>query len=234
SRSSGITVVNQDGALRDPSAGRGLGLGLKTGSSTSGQKGPRISTNRNGPISSRGLHTAGGLARAMQERGTGVSDAFLLAPTLATSGANDRTGNPRRGRGVSVIGGRAASGGNTQASRHKEMVLGGRPGRKPVAVQQQITGKPIRPARGGASNKPVAASGGKGKGPAPTPAPGGKGGKPGKGKGKGGKPKPAPANASSLDNDLDEYMMKNEHTAASMLDNDLDSYMSEKLDDGTW
>ncbi|KAF9102704.1 hypothetical protein BGX27_010904, partial [Mortierella sp. AM989] len=248
-RNSGIIVVNQPTAVEDSRPGRGLGLGHKTGSNPSGQRGSRIVTNRNG-AAGPGLHTAGGLARAMQERGTGVTDAFLLAPELATSSlTGGGAARNKKGRGVGLLTSNSIRGGgnnqNTQASRHKSLILG-RPGRKQAgngnAVQQQQQqppqrgGKAARAGRGGSANAPAsavaaAAAGGKGKkGAASSAAAGGKGGKAEKGT-KGSKAKPTRANAQSLDSELSEYMMKDEHTATSLLDNDLDSYMADKPED---
>ncbi|KAF9165946.1 hypothetical protein BGX20_000395 [Mortierella sp. AD010] len=246
-RNSGIVVVNQP-AVEDSRPGRSLGLGYKTGSNPSGQRGSRIVSNRN--AGSEGIHTAGGLARAMQERGTGVSDAFLLAPTLASaSTSTGRTGGAGRNKKVRGVGGGASITTNS-ASRHKALVLGSRPGRKQAGngggaqppqqsqQQQQKGGKVGKASRGGAANRPAVAatatvaSGKKKKGVAAV-AVGGKGTKAIKG-GKGGKAKPARLNAENLDSELNEYMMKDEQTAASLLDNDLDSYMADKPQDGTW
>ncbi|KAF9205580.1 hypothetical protein BGZ49_003834 [Haplosporangium sp. Z 27] len=246
----GIIVVNQPVSAEDSRPGRSLGLGYKTGSASSGQRGHRMVSNRGGAASLGGLHTAGGLARAMQERGTGVSDAFLLAPTLATSSTNNqagRAGKSSRGRGA---GGSIANNNNTgrgainnQATRHKALVLGSRPGKKQtgnggVVQQQQQQQKRVKVAKAGrvaSSNGTPAAAPAGGKGKKAVAAPVGKGGKAGKGKaGKGGNAKPAPANAESLDSELSEYMMKNEQTAASLLDNDLDTYMADKPDDVAW
>ncbi|KAG0001963.1 hypothetical protein BGZ80_006044, partial [Entomortierella chlamydospora] len=120
-RNSGIVVVNQPTA-EDSRPGRSLGLGYKTGSNPSGQRGSRIVSNRN--AGSQGIHTAGGLARAMQERGTGVSDAFLLAPALASaSTSTGRAGGAGRNKKVRGVGGGGASITTNSASRHKALVL---------------------------------------------------------------------------------------------------------------
>ncbi|KAF9129547.1 hypothetical protein BGW39_004061 [Mortierella sp. 14UC] len=260
SRNSGITVVNPTTGVTgiESRPGRNLGLGFGTGSHPQGPGGHRISTasseglstgrntggrggNRSG-LMAGGLHTPGGLARAMQERGTGVSDAFLFAPAASIAAAGGEGPVNRRVRRQNTAAGTGGAGGavggvGTRASRHKALVLGSRPGRKqqnaaaaaavPTPQQQRQRGGPQAAAAGGARSAaaktakaaakavggPQAANAGKGK----------------KGAKKGGKAaKPAPPNAGDLDSQLNEYMMKDGRTAASMLDNDLDSYMADK------
>ncbi|KAF8923705.1 hypothetical protein BGZ58_002632 [Dissophora ornata] len=275
-RSSGITVVNQPQVLASPAQGRGLGLDHNTGSRTSTPRGPRLNSAATTHTDKRGftnqpgggIQTAGGLARAMQERGTGVTNAFLLAPSASVGGEHGHGGPRRRGPG-------AANGNyinnnngnshnhhhhhphsNTQASRHKAMVLGARPGKKqnggsPQQGQNGGAGGKFgkAPRRGVAAVAAAAANGPRAQAPKqqqqqqhqqqhpkqqpPKQQAGSK--TKGKGpKGKGPKGKPAPANAANLDSELSEYMMKNEQTAASLLDNDLDSYMADKLEDNAW
>ncbi|KAF9959941.1 hypothetical protein BGZ72_008450 [Mortierella alpina] len=246
-RNSGITVVNQQTAL-ESRPGRALGLGHATGSQSSGPSGPRISTNRNngprgpgGASASGGILTKAGLARAMQERGGGVSDEFLLTPADAIIGAGGpsrRTKGAMRATGP-VLGAANSAKNNpiTRASRHKALMLGGRPGKGAPAQQKSQFAPAAKASRGGAqapgANKANGAGNKKAagpKGPGTVPAKGefaaaGKG----KGKGKGkGQAKPGPAKATDLDSELQEYMMKNEQTAAGLLDNDLDTYMADK------
>ncbi|KAF9575791.1 hypothetical protein EC968_001578 [Mortierella alpina] len=248
-RNSGITVVNQQTAL-ESRPGRALGLGHASGSQASGQGGSRITTTRNhgprgagGASASSGILTKAGLARAMQERGGGVSDAFLFTPADAIVGAG---GPSRRTKGAVRAAGPVVGAANntaknhpaTRASRHKALMLGGRPG-KGAPVQQQPpqprqAGKPGRGnAQAAGANKVNGAGTKKAAGPKGVGAASAKGettavGK-GKGKGKGkGQAKPGPAKATDLDSELQEYMMKNEQTAAGLLDNDLDTYMADK------
>ncbi|KAF9279691.1 hypothetical protein BGZ68_007776 [Mortierella alpina] len=246
-RNSGITVVNQQTAL-ESRPGRALGLGHATGSQSSGHGGPRITTNRTngprgagGPSAAGGILTKAGLARAMQERGGGVSDEFLLTPANAIVGAG---GPSRRTKGGVRAAGPVVGAANTskispttRASRHKALMLGGRPGKGAPAQQKLQSGPAGKAGRGGAQaagankatgagNKKVAGSRGAGATPAKgETAVAGKG----KGKGKGkGQAKPGPAKATDLDSELQEYMMKNEQTAVGLLDNDLDTYMADK------
>ncbi|KAF9990220.1 hypothetical protein BGZ75_003112 [Mortierella antarctica] len=250
-RNSGITVVNQQTAL-ESRPGRALGLGHATGSQASGQYGPRIATNRNhgprgsgGPSASSGILTKAGLARAMQERGGGVSDAFLLTPADAIVGAGGPSRRTKAGvRATGPVVGAAntpRSNPTTRSSRHKALMLGGRPGKgapvqqKPQPGQAGKVGRGVAQAAGankanGAGNKKAAGP----KGVGATSAKGetvaadkGKGKVKGKGKGKG-PAKPGPAKATDLDSELQDYMMKNEQTAAGLLDNDLDTYMADK------
>ncbi|KAK3846896.1 MAG: hypothetical protein J3R72DRAFT_207446 [Linnemannia gamsii] len=258
SRSSGVTIVdpttgvttNAGGAGRgggiDARLGRSLGLGFGTGSHPQGSGHHRISTGaaRGGLSTGRGnrtggLHTPGGLARAMQERGTGVSDAFLFAPAAMTAGGGGGGGPVnRRGRKQDNTAAAGGAAGGTRASRHKALMLGGRPGRRqqnaapavPTPQQQRQRGGPQ--ARGAAAGgKSAAANSAKAAAKVVGGAAGAQGAKAGEGKKgkKGGKAaKPTPANAGDLDSQLDEYMMKDGRTAASVLDNDLDSYMADK------
>ncbi|KAF9905722.1 hypothetical protein EC991_001324 [Linnemannia zychae] len=258
SRNSGVTVVNPStGAVGIESRpGRSLGLGLGTGSHSQGPGSHRISTGSSGGLSTGrntggggrggrggksglmagGLHTPGGLARAMQERGTGVSDEFLFAPqasiAAAAGGAGPMGRRARRPDNVAA----AAGGAGSRASRHKAMVLGTRPGKKqhnaaavvPTPQQQRQRGGP-QAAAGGQGGKSTAAKSAKAAAKAVGGAQGPNAGKGKKNVKKGGKPaKPAPPNAGDLDSQLNEYMMKDGRTAASMLDNDLDSYMADK------
>ncbi|CAO3565523.1 unnamed protein product [Mortierella alpina] len=245
-RNSGITVVNPQTVL-ESRPGRSLGLGHATGSQTPGQGGARITTNRNhgpkgtgGPAAAAagGILTKAGLARAMQERGGGVSDAFLLTPAEAIVGAG---GPSRRTKGVVRAAGPVVGAANTlqnnpttRASRHKALMLAGRPGKGAPVQQKPQAGKGGRgglQATGasrvnGAGNKKFA--GPKGVGASTAKAETAAAGK-GKGKGKGkGPAKPGPAKATDLDSELQEYMMKNEQTAVGLLDNDLDTYMADK------
>ncbi|KAK3840512.1 MAG: hypothetical protein JOS17DRAFT_727284 [Linnemannia elongata] len=267
SRNSGVTVVNPTGIESRP--GRSLGLGFATGSHPQGPRGQRIttasaaaggslSTGRGAGSNSRGgrggsglvpggLHTAGGLARAMQERGTGVSDAFLLNPAASIAAVGGRGGpvGSRRGRGqnANAVGGAVIGG--TRAGRHKALVLGGRPGRKqqgtaavlPTTQQQRQRGGAAQAgaaaARGGRSNAAKAAKAAAKAVGGNTKAAGAGAGKEKRGK-KGGQAKPAPANAGELDSQLDAYMMKDNKTAASVLDHDLDSYMADKPAENAW
>ncbi|KAG0283327.1 hypothetical protein BGZ96_012321 [Linnemannia gamsii] len=275
SRNSGITVVNPSTGI-ESRPGRSLGLGFGTGSHPQGPGGHRISTaaagGRSLPSTGRGgggaghnnntrgggrggrggsglvpggLHTAGGLARAMQERGTGVSDAFLFAPEASLAGAS--AGASRRGRRLPNA---AAAGGvvigDTRASRHKALVLGGRPGRKQQAApvvstphQHRQRGGPAHSqtgagvgAQGSRSNAAKAAKAAKvvGGGGGGAKAVGAQAGKGKKDK----KAKPTPVNAGELDSELDAYMMKDKNTASSVLDNDLDSYMADKPAENSW
>ncbi|KAF9324885.1 hypothetical protein BG006_000146 [Podila minutissima] len=249
SRGGGITIVHQPTSL-ESRPGRSLGLGQGTGSHPTGN-GQRIATGGGGRSrvsggvqgsAAGGLHTAAGLARAMQERGGGVSDEFLFAPAAFVAGS---------GRGPSARGGRNARGGgalrgaggarqqqqqgqpNNRAANHKALALGQRPGRKQAAQVPQTQHQQPQGIRGrtgrGASNGAQAqaqAQGRKGKGAqtAKSNGPGGKQNKKGKAK----------VNAGSLDSELNEYMMKDHQSAASALDNDLDSYMAEKPEESTW
>ncbi|KAF9955648.1 hypothetical protein BGZ70_010163 [Mortierella alpina] len=246
-RNSGITVVNPQTAL-ESRPGRALGLGHATGSQTPGQGGARITANRNhGPKGTGGASAAGGiltkagLARAMQERGGGVSDAFLLTPADAIVGAG---GPSRRTKGVVRAAGPVVGAANTlknhpttRASRHKALMLAGRPGKGTPVQQRPQPGQAGKGGRGGLQTAGVSKANGAGnkkfvgpKGVGATTAKGetaaaGKG----KGKGKGkGLVKPGPAKATDLDSELQEYMMKNEQTAVGLLDNDLDTYMADK------
>ncbi|KAF9922751.1 hypothetical protein FBU30_007124 [Linnemannia zychae] len=239
SRNSGITVVNPSTGI-ESRPGRSLGLGFGTGthssqggSSTSGRG--KLSTGGITGSKSGGLHTPGGLARAMQERGTGVSDSFLFMPTASIGGG----GPSRREKRQNVAAAHGAPVAGTRANRHKAMVLGGRPGKKhnpaPAVTPQHKQGKyASQVPTGGKSAVAKAAKAAKAVGGGPAgkqkgaaPAPAGK-------KGKKGQAKPAPANAGDLDMELNEYMMKDERTAASMLDNDLDSYMADKPAENAW
>ncbi|GJJ68275.1 hypothetical protein EMPS_00621 [Entomortierella parvispora] len=231
SRGNGITVVNQPAASDRASSSVGRGSHGIT---------------RGGGLVRGGLHTPGGLARAMQERGGGVSDEFLLSPSIGTTG-----GPSRRKKGV-LIGTPAStpmstrshnghsSGINTRASRHKSMVIGSRPGRAAAAAtqvshEQSKAQQQQQSQRGGK----VAGRGGRGGrgGLASTSAAQGKqpvanAGKKAKAKGKG---KPVQkADAQSLDSELSSYMMANSSTAASLLDQDLDTYMADMPTDGTF
>ncbi|KAH7044859.1 hypothetical protein BKA57DRAFT_468064 [Linnemannia elongata] len=272
SRNSGITIVNPSTGI-ESRPGRSLGLGFSTGSHPHGPGGHRISTgaaaaggslstgrgagsnNRGGRgrggresgLVPGGLHTAGGLARAMQERGTGVSDEFLLNPAASIAVAGGGRGGPvgsRRGRGqyaTAVAGAGGAVMGGARASRHKALVLGGRPGRRQqtaaavLPTTQQHRGGAAQAgaaaARGGRSNAGKAAKAAARAVGGNTQATGAGTGKKGK---KGTKAKPAPANAGDLDSQLDAYMMKDSKTATSVLDNDLDSYMADKPAENDW
>ncbi|KAG0341490.1 hypothetical protein BG000_008884 [Podila horticola] len=254
SRGGGITIVNQPTSL-ESRPGRSLGLGQGTGSRPTGNS-QRITTGGNGAAGSGrsrgsggiqgsaagGLHTAAGLARAMQERGGGVSDQFLFAPAafVAGSGGGPSARGGRNARGGGVL--RGAGGArqqqqqgqsNNRVANHKALALGQRPGRKqvgqvPQTQQQQAQGGRGRNGRGANNGAQTQAQGQgrKGKGAQTTKSnvPGGKQSKKGK----------ANTNAGSLDTELDEYMMKDRQTAASALDNDLDSYMAEKPEETTW
>ncbi|KAF9322355.1 hypothetical protein BG003_000026 [Podila horticola] len=255
SRGGGITIVNQPTSL-ESRPGRSLGLGQGTGSRPTGNS-QRITTGGNGAAggsgrsrgsggvqgsAAGGLHTAAGLARAMQERGSGVSDQFLFAPAafVAGSGGGPSARGGRNARGGGVL--RGAGGArqqqqqgqsNNRVANHKALALGQRPGRKqvgqvPQTQQQQAQGGRGRNGRGANNGAQAQAQGQgrKGKGAQTTKSngPGGKQGKKGK----------ANTNAGSLDTELDEYMMKDRQTAASALDNDLDSYMAEKPEETTW
>jgi len=283
-RSSGITVVNSTSSIETRS-GTGLGLGRNTGSRPSGpgqrivalhsnsshnhntaaNTGPNRRGGRRGDAAGLGpgLHTAGGLARAMQERGTGVTDEFLLAPKLHLTPAGEGSGRGggavrRRGRGGATGPG---AGPSNQASRHRSMVLGHRPTRQHKqyggvsqqppfsAPQQQQAGRgpaqAARPKQGGGPKGPKGpknANGATGAKPAPAGTkPQGKNKKGGAAaaavaaseKGKNDKDKSTP-NADKLDSELSDYMMKSEHTAASLLDNDLDMYMADRPEDNVW
>ncbi|KAG0079830.1 hypothetical protein BGZ92_000873, partial [Podila epicladia] len=249
SRGGGITIVNQPTSL-ESRPGRSLGLGQVTGSHPTGN-GQRITTGGGGRSrasggvqgsAAGGLHTAAGLARVMQERGGGVSDEFLFAPTAFVAGSR---GGPSARGGRNARGGGALRGAggarqqqqqvlpNNRAANHKALALGQRPGRKqvgqvPQTQQQHPQGGRGRNGRGGnnGAQTQTQAQGRKGKGAqtAKANAPAGKQNKKGK----------ANLNAGSLDSELNEYMMKDHQTAASTLDNDLDSYMAEKPEETTW
>ncbi|KAF9899337.1 hypothetical protein BX616_003093, partial [Lobosporangium transversale] len=180
--------------------------------------------------SGKGLHTPGGLARAMQERGTGVTDEFLLAPAVALGGSPGHEGrNGKKGGPVSRnIKGTSNHPNHTQSNRHKAMVLGNRPGRKQSGKSSSTSSSSSSPQlqsnkkenglqqqkqkqKGANASKATAKGAGKAKGAKP------------------GKP-----DVKSLDSELDSYMMANSHTAASLLDNDLDSYMAERSEDASW
>ncbi|KAF8944677.1 hypothetical protein BGZ47_003941 [Haplosporangium gracile] len=275
SRNNGITVVNPSTGI-ESRPGRSLGLGFATGSHPQGPGGHRISTaTTGGPLSTRrgagtnnkggrsggggsglvpgGLHTAGGLARAMQERGTGVSDEFLLAPaaSIAATGGRGPVLGSRRDRRQNAAGAGAGGAviGGTRATRHKALVLGGRPGRRQQAaaaavlptIQQQRQRSGAAQAQagaqaGGRSNAIKAAKAAAKAVGGSARAGTGAAGATGKGKKgmKSDKAKPAVANAGELDSQLDAYMMKDTKTAASMLDNDLDSYMADKPAENSW
>jgi len=186
----------------------------------------------------------------MQERGGGVNDAFLFAPTaaIAAGGAGPVGRRAARRAGgntaaVPVGAGRHVNNTNnnnnsTRAIRHKASVLGVRPGKKQgsaaatagSSMPQQKKGK------GAPLSSPAATRAAK----VAAKAVGGGAQAQGAGKGKkaakkGGKPaKAAPPNAGDLDSELNEYMMKDSSTAASVLDNDLDSYMADKPAENTW
>ncbi|KAK3821657.1 MAG: hypothetical protein J3Q66DRAFT_333937 [Benniella sp.] len=290
-RSSGITVVNSTSSIETRSS-TGLGLGRNTGSRPSGP-GQRIvalhsnSSNHNhntaaaaaafstGPNKrggrradaaglGPGLHTAGGLARAMQERGTGVTDEFLLAPKLHLTPAGEGSGRGggavrRRGRGGATGPG---AGPSNQASRHKSMVLGHHPTRQqkqnggvsqqhpppPSAPQQQQPGRgpaqAAKPKQGGGPKGPKGPKGAKNANGATGAKPAAPAGTKPQGKNKKGGAAAAAAaaaakdkskpNADKLDSELSDYMMKSEHTAASLLDNDLDMYMADRPEDNVW
>ncbi|KAF9383470.1 hypothetical protein CPC16_008896 [Podila verticillata] len=253
SRGGGITIVNQPTSL-ESRPGRSLGLGQGTGSRPTGN-GQRITTGSGAARGGRsrnagavqgsaagGLHTASGLARAMQERGGGVSDEFLFAPAAFVAGSGGPSSSTRGGRNGRGGGALRGAGGarqqqqqglsNNRATNHKALALGQRPGRRqnvaqvPQAQQQQQQqggrGRNGRGANNGAAQ--AQAQGKKGKGAtAKSNGPAGKQNKKGK----------ANQNANSLDSELSEYMMKDHQTAASALDNDLDSYMAEKPEETT-
>ncbi|KAI8358754.1 hypothetical protein B0O80DRAFT_526539 [Mortierella sp. GBAus27b] len=284
SRSTGITVVNSTAETRPSGPTTGLGLGRKTGSRPTGPGQRLVSSNPNSKnpnnnnnsskaaltnVPRGGLHTAGGLARAMQERGTGVTDEFLLAPTLHLGVGGQKSGGGGPVRGGPVRGGNKARGGGIvgglvsgQASRHKSLVLGQRPSKvskqngsaaggsnaQQPSTRQQGQQPPrqvkVGKANGaGAGTKPTQQQqqqqqqGGKKKGVVVGKAKGPKA--KGKGKSKPGAAAAAataagPASSENLDSELNEYMMKNEHTAASQLDNDLDMYMADRPEDSVW
>ncbi|KAI7832350.1 hypothetical protein BC939DRAFT_488847 [Gamsiella multidivaricata] len=266
-KSTGIMVVNQPTAVSSSSSsssggngragrggGQGLGLGTRTGSHPTGQ-GQRISTDNRGNRAGSGagvgagIHTRAGLARAMQERGTGVSDVFLLNPEASVGG-----GPARRGRGAGV-GAKAATAvaatsnnRGTQASRHKALVLGTRlakkkqaapapaaPARTVAAAAQQKQKQGAKAVKVGKAGKAVKAGKNNASGVAAVAAKAAAAIQGKTKKGKGAKTvKAAPLNAENLDSELSEYMMKNQQTAASFLDNDLDTYMADKPSDSPW
>ncbi|KAF9282283.1 hypothetical protein BGZ88_011115 [Linnemannia elongata] len=176
----------------------------------------------------------------MQERGTGVSDEFLLNPAARIAVAGGGRGGPvgsRRGRGQYATAAAGAGGavmGGARASRHKALVLGGRPGRRQQTAAAHRGGAAqagAAAARGGRSNAGKAAKAAARAVGGNTQATGAGAEKKGK---KGTKAKPAPANAGDLDSQLDAYMMKDSKTATSVLDNDLDSYMADKPAENAW
>ncbi|KAF9383659.1 hypothetical protein CPB97_006290 [Podila verticillata] len=253
SRGGGITIVHQPTSL-ESRPGRSLGLGQGTGSHPTGH-GQRITTGSGAARGGRsknagavqgsaagGLHTASGLARAMQERGGGVSDEFLFAPAAFVAGSGGPSSSARGGRNSRGGGTLRGSGGarqqqqqglsNNRAANHKALALGQRPGRRqnvaqvPQAQQQQQQGGRGRNGRGANNGAAQAQTQGK-KGKGATAKPKGPAGKQNK-KGK------ANLDANSLDSELSQYMMKDQQTAASALDNDLDSYMAEKPEETTW
>ncbi|KAI1300374.1 hypothetical protein EDD11_006239 [Mortierella claussenii] len=263
-RGSGIIIVNQPTAVDNQHGGgghRGLGLGHNTGSHPVGRSGHAISINkasrvRAGAAADGGIRTAGGLARAMQERGTGVTDEFLLAPGLVTGEGGSRGGGggrsirggggggPRRGPGDNHHNSNSNNHNhnrgndiNTQAGRHRALVLGNRPGKKRGGGAggsnspnpQRLSNHHAQPPQGKGKNgrpspasSPLSSSSSKHNNSSNSKA----GGKNKKGE------KKAPADAQSLDSELTAYMMKNTSTAASFLDHDLDSYMADRAEEG--
>ncbi|KAF9583863.1 hypothetical protein BGW38_008289 [Lunasporangiospora selenospora] len=245
-RNSGITVVNQKSTALESRPGRSLGLGFGTGSHPTGNSGQRITTDGSrppkrsgaaGPPLGHGLHTASGLARAMQERGGGVTDTFLLNPQAHLVGTHQSNQNSRggkrdrggvlRGAGVTHANNNNSPNGNkanhnthnTRASQHKALVLGTRPGKKQAGKATAAPAPAPMPNKTKAGKKATAAASLKSaQGPKPTTKPGGKEKK---------KPKQK-ATSESLDSELTAYMMKNQETATSVLDNDLDAYMAER------
>ncbi|KAG0346052.1 hypothetical protein BG004_002565 [Podila humilis] len=252
----GITVVHRSSGL-DSRPGRALGLGQRTGLRPTG-RGQRIVAGRGGAGGStrtsfsghnatglgRGIHTASGLARAMQETGGGVTDDFLFAPEKFVAGRGGRStpvsgitaGRTRHGGAVLRGAGAAARHQpqqhyNTRVSNHKSLALGTRPIRHQGAqgkVQQHQQHQQQHQGYRGA--KAVTGNTGAQKKSArvATQAQNDTGKKNAQ------KEKKQKVDPSSLDSELQEYMMKNDQTAASALDMDLDSYMAEKPAETTW